>query len=732
MSRYTESTPCPVMSYADDLDLHRSQYCERTEEVNFTRDFQYALGNPAARRSFKPAESTGAENSASFAVKNGRRTSVQEECKIVQNGHDQSPKFAVSELPSAMLDIAPARRLTSTSTLQKVGGSKYAARILHSQPKSEMSRDDIQIRKKPRRRTIYVPSDDTTICTIHPAHLPCARDSDSLSLHVSENFNASRHQHQSVVMPATVGQRRPLAAAPKRGPLQPVLKTFQETEYQRDMPGTGPGKENVSPALASQNGMKSERDKLTAKRQSTFELVPGRTTSTLNGTYDSSTPSVKESPRLKWNNESATVNLPEALPNVAKILTQPEEAQSSYLYNGHGVYHKVQRLGDSDHSSDGKHVKPLRRLLVQANEPGVTLRRASYQILSEDITRPEMFEDAWLDHQDFAIQQLVNSILETGKRGLSTPARTLEENRRGLLTLYQKSEHLLLYQKLRASLNYGALSPPRGSIATTSKRMRSDVGFRQKFLSIWTASYDLQTLLAAAEIVMGREIVLDARMTKHGGKRVLFSKREVQDFLDSCLLRNDDVSDSGKLSPISGWRRTVLRSLMMVLLMDRAKETKMISKNLFQTSSRLKSSRSVINEIAMLLLPSFGDINRPLSLLGFHVGHHQVSLSEYRYDINNVATDQCDGVILTRLVELLRYSPEGVTDVRNTVSTAIPTGERLTDTQEEDQSKSLSQHLKFPCAARSHRISNVQLALRSLQDMQDMEQIIKGVTAEDM
>lgn len=127
-------------------------------------------------------------------------------------------------------------------------------------------------------------------------------------------------------------------------------------------------------------------------------------------------------------------------------------------------------------------------------------------------------------------------------------------------------------------------------------------------------------------------------------------------------------------------------------------------------NSQYKSSISILHALARLLLPSLGDIARPLSLMGYTVEHIQHPLEEFSYTVDNLAVDMRDGVRLVRLVELLLYPTE--------VQGATRTG-----------AWPLSKDLKFPAISRVHKSNNVTLALEALEDTGGNE---NGVIPEDI
>ena len=113
----------------------------------------------------------------------------------------------------------PARRCVSVLRSER---HPMDSTTVPNQGKGIDQQDDKHIQRKARRRTIWIPSDDTTILTIHPGFRSDARiPNDSSRRVVSQSGVGERRQ------------RKPLAAAPKRAPLQPTLKPLQISEEQQ-------------------------------------------------------------------------------------------------------------------------------------------------------------------------------------------------------------------------------------------------------------------------------------------------------------------------------------------------------------------------------------------------------------------------------------------------------------------------------------------------------------------
>ena len=260
---------------------------------------------------------------------------------------------------------------------------------------------------------------------------------------------------------------------------------------------------------------------------------------------------------------------------------------------------------------------------------------------------------------------------------------------------------------------------------------------RKKFLTLWTKTYDLNALRAAVETIVGRQITTPSRLSTgstcsdDGSRMFRAERRAIEQYLDAFLIKNEDAvrvkPGAGSIASITrgdddfgsqawSWRRTALRSLMLVLLLDQAKNTDTLPGCLFQSTSSYKTSVDVLHQLSTMLLPSHGDITRPLGHLNYKVDHVQYPLQEYRYHIENIAIDLRDGIILNRLVELLLYPSRTLAAQHDeTVTIAMPTGEVLTSDTTQKDSWVLSQHLKYPAIGRPQKVYNVQVALSALE-----------------
>ncbi|KZF24975.1 hypothetical protein L228DRAFT_280255 [Xylona heveae TC161] len=617
---------------------------------------------------------------------------------------------------------------------------------------------DTTFTKDPRRRTIYVPSDDTTVLTIHPgAH-------NSTNAHARENAAAKRNGQTlhgiSARLPSNISEGAPkgiqtrevLAGASKRIPLQTTKKTIQAARMVSDLPGSGPGKENVPPGYLEAK----KATKVSGKSLFSVELDKANTA---------------PRPRLKVQHPSPLASTPRCTSLQSNGVRKRDSSSSSSPGMDHGRL-KLQKskAGECAGSKSaqvskaspsvcrGNRASPMDRAQNRAEMVPRKLRTpvvqslsqdsiAKFPLLQDDIMNASMYEDNWLSNQEAAITQLINGLFESsGQANKLLPCPL--QLRKSCLDIYQTNEMVLLHKRLQASLLYGALNLPKEQLAKVA-RLKDDIGLRRKFLDLWLGTYQPYALRAAAEVIIGRAIPKAAREPRRSstGERKEISKPErriLEEYLNIFLVRNSDAThgsndDRDSLSGSPEWciRRTTLRSLMLILLLDKARVSENITDCLFLPNSLYKSTKEVLTALSQILLPSLGDLPKALGHLNYHIHHIQYPLEERTYKINNLATDLRDGVYLTHLVELLLFPPPSLNlHQENATNTTItmPTGEILDLMQQERDGNPwvLSQFLKLPCQAKAQRMYNVQIALAALHGVKGMDGVLKTIKPEDV
>ena len=721
----------------DTLDLY-----DDTAVIDFTTEIRApVLQGTKPRRVNKPTAPRiyqDNENNASIACRNVVGDPVK---KRVVNKNSTMLAQPAQRFPRPKVSFATKSPLQSsdegnTPVLAETKGqvSSKKRSPLSSDSENDMSPEHDRLKKDVRRGTIYIPEDTTVPSVFMGIFSPVKSSGDpkpETELGGLEARIARKRQ-----------QRKSLTVAPRRGPLQPAVKPPQETATKVDIPGQNGGKENLPPGgIFEPDGKKGKETK---EEMPVFEL-PAKTKAPLSSTANPKAAALR-SVDAKGTAKDSMQNgqkrkvlgaKPKTNVNVKRVDTAARTkpiAKKSTL--------KSTRSSTSPALSRQSKQRRAPSKLTVPKVPQQSIDQ-KYPLLTEDISNPSMYEDNWLAHQEVAITQLVNNLFmqADGNQDLQD-GDTL---RHGILGVYQDPSFSLLYKRLQASLLYGALAIPKDLMAR-GDRLKDDLGLKRTFLKLWLDTYDLSALKAVAETVIGRRILVPESASSSPAERngkVL--RRTIEAFLETFLLRNEDADHNvpgskGGESGIAGWayRRTVLRSLLMIILLDKARLCPELSlpRRLFVPSSPHKSSQAVLQALGHLLLPTIGDITRPLGHLDYNVQYKQHPLQEYEYKITNLAVDLRDGVLITRLVELLLYPSasfllEHQQDRDETATLAMPTGEVLSLLQGEHDWP-LSQHLKFPCMSRATKLFNVQIALSALSGVRGVGVIAQDIRAEDI
>lgn len=729
MRRYTETTPCPAPFGRCSAGPH----IDSTTNPNYTADLAQTLHlfNPR-RRPAKPSKASSvdiwvdddAEPQPALPLPAGPMSPVQ---------RPRAPQK--TSIPPDLLaaggSLRPRRRRVSALLAEK----GLAAAERHATDKTNSKSD-------PRRRTADVPSD---VHPEYPRH-SCRPPSPDLGLDLVTLSEEEPHS-----LPPAIKQTKTLATAPKRGPLQKSSRPLQAVSFVEDVVGKSLGKENIPPGrgLKTAKQLRPVTD-APGKPKNSAKPEPGRrhfaakTAATRKRTGSDSVGSPSKALRTTMSTACARPPLQEPIKGRQ---TRSSTSKPSSPFHASRSPPQVLRRHRA--------AKPPSKLGAPRLPQGVQ-SQDMYPVLSEDLDRPELYEDNWLSYQEVSITQLVNKVFDYGHLPSADQNLGEGELRRSLLAVYQDPAIPLLHKRLQASLMCGALSIPKDVLVKTL-RLKDDVGLRRKYLNLFVNTYEPSFLRAAAEVIVGRECRIPTRpsasATAASGdqRHPRAEKKVIEGFLDTFFIRNEDAvrvkTGFGSIASIArgrdkaddfgsqdwSWRRITLRSLMLVLLLDMAKAKGVIGHPLFQVSSSFKSSHAVLQELAGMLVPSLGDLSRPLAHLNYHLRYVQYPLQEYNYRVENLATDLRDGVLLTRLVELLLYPPTSLA-LHQEVTVTMPTGDTLTSRLKDDKEPLvLSQHLKFPCVGRAQKQYNVQIALSALEGTIGVaEHALREVSAEDI
>jgi abnormal spindle-like microcephaly-associated protein len=791
MQRLADGTPCPPYlagyppQHAQRAHPLSTMY-ENTTEIQYTTEIQAEMrrAKPRRRVSLAPSKSTS--------------IAIHEDVTSMDGAFGRSAMQDHNKRQSLVAAQPRRRRVSSILSDRLAAGDSQTSQASEStSSQSDFARS--ALKKEARRRTIYIP-DDTTVVTIHPgasigAPEPIGRRRPRSPDLGFDLVTLSEEENEEPLKPAMKERekkapRKSLAVPPRRAPLGHSMRPRQSVAFVEDVMGTGGGKENLPPGKVLKPITARPKDEMTKAR-----LHLGGLPSSPRPTTSRARTAQIQSPKKRSGSDSILAFSPK--PTRVKVSNQAPRATAKASAVVRNVFDvNVDRPGPShsrraDITTETSPTVPLPRathpIPAKANVPFL-LHKAQeqgpkYKVLAEDLAHPELYEDHWLHYQETALTQLLNSIFQPlqvykgSKNGTSL--------RKKLLALYHDPQIPQLHRRLQASLTYGALSIPKDLLAKAS-RVKDDIGLRKKFLVLFTETYDLDALRAAAEVIVGREVgkvrrsgtLMTSISSSHTRSRSDSLKssaidrlssgstssdshesqsrsahRAIERFLHTFFVKHDDaVRVKGTIANIArgqdrgnddfgspgwAWRRTVLRSLMLIHLLDKAKSTDAIDGCLFQASSPHKSSSAVLSALAGLILPSLGDLTRPLSHLNYIVKAVQYPLQEYVYNISNLATDLRDGVALTRLVELVSFKNfySGETESDQTMTIAMPTGEQLTSMWINNPAEEwiLSKHLKFPCAGRPVKLYNVQIALSSVAELGGAAaKAASGIAAEDI
>ncbi|KAL2002269.1 hypothetical protein VTN02DRAFT_286 [Thermoascus thermophilus] len=774
-------TPCPgprsarldlshegrSSSFADLWDHGIDPY-EDTAAIDFTTEIRAPLLTGAKPRRAKRTTtfkihddnkerlgSTAAEGSRDDAMK--RKTIDRKSTMLSQPAQRFLPKVSFAASPSdgaSKTRTGPDAKSTKAKTAlrEKTNSAVQVNKDKNANPKDALKKDV-------RRNTIYIP-DDTAVPSVFMGIFSPVKTQTLISTEPAVSGDT-----QIITLEARIAkkqqERKSLSAAPRRAPLQQSAKVAQETTVQRDIAGKNGGKENIPPGglLVGCKDKDCEAEppvfELPAKsKPKAVEAVrPSKVTKAQPINVRSFLHAEKKrsaaNPASRASPKNTVLGVKHSAANSATVGSSSRRNHTTVTCVSKKASSRITKRSTSSTLSSRSRRDMAPSKLTIPNIPKVNIDK-KFPLLTEDIPNPVMYEDNWLAHQEIAITQLVNALFDSA--GGSLDFRDPDSLRHDLLEIYQDESFILLHKRLQASLLYGALSIPKDTLAR-GNRLQDDLGFKRTFLDFWTQTYDLSALRAAAETVVGRRISVSSRFAGSANDGSLdqtsrqekILKKTVEEFLEAFLLKNEDKDQSvaaleaGETNA-GGWgyRRSLLRSILMIVLLDKGRLSpdSLLPRRLFVPSSRYKSSAAALQALGHMLLPSIGDINRPLSHLDCHVSYKQHPLQEYEYRIKNLAVDLRDGVLLTRLVELLLYPCASNLlsrqhDPEASATVTMPTGEALNPLHGENDWP-LSQHLKLPCVGRATKLFNVQIALSALLGVKGVGVIAQDVRAEDI
>lgn len=567
---------------------------------------------------------------------------------------------------------------------------------------------DVEIKRKPvvarnRRDNVYIPSEDTTqpsmwMGIFSPVKLQTEESSTLSPMSIDLTGIAARMAEK---------QRRPTA----RTPLGLNISVQDHANPGHDQPGAPTGKENVPPGFSG-TPTPREQDKHALKISTTGKYPSMRSDS------------CARSPRPK--NHGPPPRRPASIVSVHQSPAINSEAQRPMMTST--------TSRDNDKYKLVKQTIPPKFPTRFVEKLALPASHYPQKPLLEHIDCPQMYEDDWLTHQESAISQLVNTIFESAENKVGRP-KSQHELRTSLLALYTRPDVSLLHNRVQTAVSSGILSLSRLA-AINIEGLNSDVGRRKTFLDFWLNSYNHELLQVALEVVVGRQVCLTSSQGFENIKWTPSSRRiALRLFMEAFLLRNEDatVAIGPKAFGSAMAARTLLRSLMVVKALDMVKLRFLHgTKLLFARSSTTKRSIDAVQSILNMLTPAAGDQFRALRSLGYTVSYEQYPRDEIVCRIKNMAVDLRDGILLTRLVEILLYT-QPTTGRLNTPTEAkqtmlMPEGESIM--VDGLGSSPLVQHLKVPATSRALKLWNVQIALGALKQVDSVRDLLDDINAE--
>lgn len=774
MSRTSIATPCPAPTGLSSLPIpvqnrrlstaSNGSLQDDTAELEYTRAIQleYPNAKPRRRSTFHKREKKQAAVTIFEDV-------IEDEELVVRDRREIGGSTLLGK-PAQRMPIHAVRKHEAVETQsQPLPAPRQAERRSSIAPQATCKEDEPEqqfrlqenadgadaekkirggLKKEPRRRTIFIPTEDTTILTIHPGANTTERLDDTFQLPNIIPQQPQVQQQQLEARPAAKKPRMSLAVAPKRLPLQHVMVNENNVSGM-DIVGKNGGKENVPPQAEARNGEKKAN--LASHSQTASHFVAtsklfeptaaSRARQTVTARHAVPLPNASNgmqgqrdvpsqaSPRIRKERSDIRAGV-SLRPSPPRLERKADARRASVQIEFEG----------SKQPAPGRGPGPNERR-VEAK----TARLQQYPVLSENLAQPELYEDSWLSHQEVALTELANQIFSSAQ---SKPEQWEAGNkslRERLIQIYHQPQVTTLHRRLKASLLYGALSMPR-DLSRSPPNPAQDIGLRKRFLSFWLDSYDLESLCVAAEVVFGRQLprkgnvgtgISDTTLDPHKNRRGLI------DFLETFLVEVNDVEEPDEErgdEPNGRWRKMVLRSLMLIWLLDQAKALNTIHGCLFKRGSPRKTSVAMLHALAGMLILSLGDITRALRHLDYEVSHVQDPLDEVNYCVDNLAVDLRDGILLTRLVEILLFSPNRLRHAEAkgdaTVTIEMPDltilESALHDVDEVKCPRILSQHLKMPCLGRAQKTFNVQIAVSALHDHGRLGRGTNEITADDI
>lgn len=396
-------------------------------------------------------------------------------------------------------------------------------------------------------------------------------------------------------------QSRPIAQ-PKRTALR---ETKLGDNVSRNLTGiNAPGKENLPPGKRNDGNTNGNVKRAFGVQKD----ANGKISVKLSNMEKNKPPAKQERAKPSRKRSSGQLDKDAEPVARAKKRTSGPDANSGKLR----LIKRTKRDSNDSVLSTGETTLDEESLILPSNLPAP--KPVYNRIITSDYGNPAMYESWWLSAQESSIAQLLNALFTS-----NTPDRTRYDPfglRQDMLKMYGSAPFPLLHRRLQASLHIGALAPAKDTLTKSSiapntvintgkgtKGWGEDLGLRQKFTSLFIDTYETDLLATALEVVVGREVFMPGAAYSSSSNS---KKKTVEAYLTKFIVccedalnapppvkqsygggrglpkRHDNPDDEDWGTAGWLWRKSILRSLMIILLLDKAKANGVIKSRLFQ------------------------------------------------------------------------------------------------------------------------------------------------------
>lgn len=695
-------TPCPLQSREASSTGFSTIWSEdTTTNLDYTRLVRQEFITAKPRR---PRRAGRADDVTVF----------EDEGERQELGHEQKRLPA----PTDTTKRSPARLISNAAIVLPVSQSTKKLAAAQEDVHSAQTPNGCSNRSKDfGRPAIFAPMTTTTIGTIVPIGSNTRLPNDTVHAAWQRRSTESETRRKNLHKAPSITLR----STPRRVPLGAVWATQNASISIVDMPGDATGKENVPPG-GGMGGVPKAASKVVVTRAG--ELSGQNRISSLRfqpkavglGTHRGSTaPGTVAHCAKSTNKEPADIVV--SLGVIFSPLQCSKDSTQENTSDGTDVSFpvgkQVQDIG-VESSAKGQPSKQYSSISSALRTESTAASRVDqYKAIAQDVRTPGVYEDQWLDVEEAALAELLNHVLAQAEPRRPDSTSESIALRGQLLDVYQTAHATTMLARLRAAIQVGGLKIPDSALDSSDPT--KDIGLRRGYMSLFLSTFSQKLLKVAAEVVVGKTIptTTDVPSTSPGliaAEKILDvhnSRRTLTAFLETFFVRADDliVKPSSNHHEIQRQRhdKRLLRSLLLVWVLDQAKHSCNTKPLLFRRTSTHRSTSSVLQSLAALLVPSLGDTSRALRHSGYALMHTQPPLDEIAHQVKNLAIDLRDGTILARLADVL------------SAGSGSP----------------YLQRLSIPCHARAKKLANVDIVLGALSVDYRLERLPSSVAIVD-